>query len=68
MSIFHKTRVAFSSKDPLDDGLRDEISAERREADAFTLDDMSGEELTEHWNTIVKDIEKDPSWFTFSED
>lgn len=69
MSIFHRRQVTFSKHDPLDDGLKDDINAEQKEADAFqTLDDMSGEELANQWNTIVKDIEKDPDWFSFSND
>ncbi len=69
MSIFHHSTVQFKTPDPLADGLGDDIAAERKEADAFmTLEDMSGEELTDHWNNIVKDIEKDPSWFNFSKD
>ncbi len=69
MKLFRNNNMRFNKPDPLDDGLRDAIAAERDEADAFnTLDDISGEELTNHWNAIVKDIEKDPSWFDFSKD
>lgn len=68
MSIFHR-HISFSKQDPLDDGLKDDIVAEQREADAFhTLSDPSGEDLTKQWSAIVEDIEKDPSWFDFSED
>lgn len=68
MSIFHRS-VTFRKHDPLDDGLKDDIAAEQSEADSFqTLDDMSGDELAKQWNSIIKDIEKDPDWFTFSED
>lgn len=68
MSIFHRS-VAFRKHDPLDDGLKDDIAAEQNETDSFqTLDDMSGDELAMQWNSIIKDIEKDPDWFTFSED
>ncbi len=69
MRIFHQNHIGFHDQDPLDDGLGDEIVAEQHEADAFqTLDDTPGEDLTEHWSAIAKDIEKDPDWFTFSED
>ena len=64
MSIFHR-HVTFENHDPLDNGLKDDITAEQREADSFSLDDISGDELANQWSTIIKDIEKDPNWFTF---
>lgn len=67
MGIFHRN-IQFNKHDPLANGLSDEIAAEQQESDAFTLDDMSGDDLVDHWNTIVKDIEKDPDWFSFSND
>ena len=67
MGIFNKNSIRFNQQDPLDNGLGDDIAAEQREADSF-LDDVSGDDLTRHWNTIAKDIEKDPDWFTFNED
>jgi len=68
MSLFHHD-IRFRHQDPLDNGLGDDIAAEQREADAFgTLDDINSDELVSHWNKIVKDIEKDPDWFDFSED
>lgn len=68
MSLFHR-RISFTKHDPLADGLADEIAAEQHEADAFqTLDDTSGDELASHWNKIVKDIEKDPDWFDFTDE
>lgn len=67
MSIFNKNRIQFRQQDPLDNGLNDDIAAEQSEAESF-LHDVSGDDLTKHWNTIVKDIEKDPDWFSFSED
>jgi hypothetical protein len=61
--------IGFTKQDPLANGLGDEIAAEQREADAFmTLDDTPGDELSNKWNAIVKDIEKDPKWFDFSND
>ncbi len=66
MSIFRRQKIQFKSQDPLDNGLRDDIVAEQRESDSFTLDDISGDELSEQWATIVKDAKKDPDWFTFS--
>ncbi len=67
MKLFHNT-LNFKKHDPLDDGLKDAIMAEQKEEDAFTLVDPSGDELTEKWNAIVKDVEQDPNWFHFSED
>lgn len=68
MSIFSHQKVQFTSKDPLDNGLSDEIAAEQHESDAFTLDDISGDELSDQWSKIVKDAKKDPDWFSFSND
>ena len=68
MSIFHH-KIHFQTPDPLANGLGDEIAAEQHEADAFkTLDDIPAEELSRQWNVIVKDVEKDPDWFKFSND
>jgi hypothetical protein len=68
MNIFKK-HIGFSKPDPLANGLGDDIVAEQQEAESFrTLDDASGDELSKQWNAIVKDIEKDPDWFTFSDD
>lgn len=68
MSIFSRQKVQFTSKDPLDNGLSDEIAAEQNEEGAFTLDDISGDDLSEQWSKIVKDAKKDPDWFSFSND
>ena len=67
MGFFNRQSVHFTRHNPLDNGLADEIANEQNEAESF-LHDMSGEDLTKHWNAIVKDIEKDPDWFSFSED
>jgi hypothetical protein len=64
MSIFHR-HITFEKHDPLDDGLRDDINAEQQENDSFSLEDISGDELSEQWTKIVKDARKDPNWFTF---
>ena len=67
MKLFSRHSIGFTKPDPLANGLSDEIAAEQKEADAFqTLDDIPAEELSNSWNTIVKDIEKDPDWFKFS--
>lgn len=67
MSIFHRN-IEFKKHDPLDDGLKDDIVAEQSETDSFTLDDISGDELSDQWTKIVKDAKKDPDWFTFEND
>lgn len=67
MSLFHR-KIRFQTPDPLANGLSDEIAAEQKEAEAFqTLDDTPADELSKQWNAIVKDIEKDPDWFKFSD-
>ena len=69
MNLFKQHRISFTKHDPLEDGLGDEIAREQQEAEAFqTLSDTSAEELNKQWSTIVKDIEKDPDWFKFSND
>jgi hypothetical protein len=69
MSIFHRKKVQFSSHDPLDNGLGDDIAAEQHEPESFvTLDDISGDELSQQWASIIKDAKKDPDWFSFSND
>lgn len=70
MSIFTRRHtIKFSTPDPLANGLNDDIAAEQKEADAFlTLDDVSSEELTRHWNAIVKDIKKDGRRLDFGND
>jgi hypothetical protein len=65
MALFHRNKITFEKQDPLANGLNDEIAAEQHEAESFTLDDISGDELSEAWTKIVKDAKKDPDWFTF---
>lgn len=66
MSLFH--HVSFKKIDPLDNGLAEEIAAERQESEAIVLDETIDEgELSEYWQTVEKDIEKDPEWFRFTE-
>lgn len=65
MNIF-KNKIHFTDQDPLANGLDEEIRAEQKEQDSFTLDDASGEDLISQWNAIIKDVEKDPDWFSFS--
>lgn len=65
MNIF-KNKIHFSEHDPLANGLDEEILAEQKEPDSFTLDDTSGEDLVSQWNAIISDVEKDPDWFSFN--
>lgn len=66
MSLFH--HVSFAKVDPLGGGLDEEIAKEQQEPEAMTLDDISESELTQYWESVESDIEKDPEWFHFSED
>jgi hypothetical protein len=68
MSLFHRNNIHFQNHDPLANGLGDEIAAEQSESDSFTLDDISGDDLSAQWTKIVKDAKKDPDWFTFDND
>lgn len=64
--LFHHT-ISFKKVDPLDDGLREEIEAEQLEPEAITLEKgLSEGQLEEYWQSVEKDIEKDPEWFRFS--
>lgn len=66
MSIFHR-KIQFAQVDPLANGLDEEIAAEQREAQAIhSFDDTAAEDLDAFWNKVVRDIEKDPDWFDFS--
>jgi len=66
-SLFH--HISFTQPDPLGDGLREEIVAEQQEPEAITdLSDIDGQELSEFWSDVEKDVENDPTWFHLSED
>ena len=67
MSLFQRKTIHFKSQNPLDNGLGDDIAAEQGETESF-LNDVSGDDLTNPWNAVVKDFEEDPNWFTFNED
>lgn len=64
MNLFHH-HVSFKKADPLGDGLGEEIEAEQLEPEAIKLEDDYSE-LVERWQQIEKDIQKDPEWYTFS--
>lgn len=67
LSKLHHT-PSFSTPDPLGDGLAEQIAAERTEPEAITLDEPDVSNLIEQWNHVVRDIEKDPEWFSFAGD
>jgi hypothetical protein len=65
--LFHHS-ISFSKTDPLGDGLGDEIEAEKLEPEAITLEEGLNEgEIEAYWNSVERDIEKDPEWFRFSD-
>lgn len=66
MSLFH--HMSFSKTDPLGGGLREEIENEQRESDAMTLEAPDGDQLVRSWDEILVDVEKDPDWFSFTND
>ena len=70
MSLLHTKRsLSFTPLDPLGDGLREDIAAERLEPEAITLEEGVDEAaLTEYWQNVTSDIEKDPKWFRFEEE
>lgn len=67
ISLF-RHKLAFAKVRPLDDGLGDEIAAEQAEPEHIDLTEQFDPELGERWEAVVKDVEKDPKWFDFSED
>jgi len=68
MSLFNH-HISFKQIDPLGDGLREEIAQEQGEPEAIALEEGVNEgELSEYWQSVESDIEKDPDWFTFSKD
>jgi len=65
----HHAHVQFKKVDPLGDGLRDEIECEQCEAEAIKLEENITEDaLTNFWDTVEKDIQKDPEWFNFADE
>lgn len=62
--------ISFKQIDPLGDGLREEIVAEQQEPEAIeSLEEGVDEgQLSQYWQSVEEDIEKDPEWFKFSED
>ncbi len=67
--LFKFDRMQFGKVDPLDNGLRDEITSEQRDPEAITLEEgPDGDRLADFWSTVESDIQQDPDWFTFSEE
>lgn len=61
--------IQFTSINPFDDGLLEEIAAERNEKEAITLEERPDQdELETYWKRVTDDITGDPTWFSFSED
>lgn len=67
MLFFRRKKIAFDPIDPLDNGLREEIAAERLEPDHFELSDQIDVALPEKWDAILADARQDPD-FTFADD
>lgn len=64
--LFH--RISFNKIDPLGDGLREQIEAERLEPDAITLEEGTVEgELEQRWQIMEEEISHDPDWFHVDE-
>jgi hypothetical protein len=64
MSLFH--HVSLPTPDPLGGGLREEIQAEQLEGESISLEEGIDEgALSQYWQGVEEDIEKDPTWFTF---
>ena len=65
--LHHK--LSLSRIDPLGGGLAEEIVAEQLEPEAIRLeDDIEAEVLSQKWQEVVDEAEKDPTWSSFSDD
>lgn len=68
MKLFNHT-ISFAPVDPLGAGLREDIAAEQLEPEAITLEEGVDEDaLTQYWEDVEHDIEKDPTWFRFTDE
>ncbi len=69
MHIFHHQKVQFSAKDPLGNGLADEITAEQNEPEAITsLDDTPSRDLEQFWGQVIEDAKKDKDFYAYAEE
>lgn len=65
--LFH--RIHFAKVNPEDNGLLEEIKSEQLEPEAITLEEgISGEQLSDSWQSITSDLEQDPEWFKSMEE
>lgn len=61
--------ITFSQHDPLDDGLKDAIRAEQREAESDNFENtLDGDSLAASWAHTLDDLKHDPDWFDFAVD
>lgn len=67
MSLFHHTSLAFSTPDPLADGLGDDILVEQTEEGHFELDEQPDMTLADRWEEILVDERQDPEVFYVNE-
>ncbi|HPF31312.1 MAG TPA: hypothetical protein PLO25_03340 [Candidatus Saccharibacteria bacterium] len=64
MSIFKR-----SKKSEIDEYYFDKKSSSSKSDDEIRLDEQIDEgSLDSFWDNVVKDIHKDPEWFTFSDE
>jgi hypothetical protein len=69
MSIFHHQSIQFTAKDPLGNGLGDEIAEEQNEPEAIrSLDDTSSSDLEAFWGKVVSDAKKDKDFFAYADE
>lgn len=67
---FHlPTSISFKPIDPDDNGLHEEIFAERLEPEAIHLEeDLDEDKIDNYLSRIEDDISEDPQWFNFDKD
>ncbi|CAN5416277.1 hypothetical protein BH10PAT4_BH10PAT4_4630 [soil metagenome] len=54
--------------EPNDDGTSNSPLDDYAQDDSISLnDDLDAQALEQAWSSIVKDIEQDPEWFSFSD-
>ena len=69
MSLFHHQSIHFTAKDPLGNGLADEIAEEQNEPEAIrSLEDTPSCDLEEFWGQVVSDAKKDKDFFAYADD
>lgn len=67
--FLHPHHMQFSKVNPEDNGLLEEIAAERLEPERITLDEgIDGQELSQSWEEMTADLEQDPEWFKPTEE